>query len=74
MVGQKPHVDQVILYIREWADNARSTGLDGWTAKACKKTLVDLKWLIEDELEDCPVFAGEKEWEQERLIELLKRK
>lgn len=41
---------------------------------SAKKDLVQLKWLIEDLLEDCPVFVGEEEWEQERLIELLKRK
>ena len=40
----------------------------------CKKDLVQLKWLIEDLLEDCPTFIGEEKWEQERLVELLKRK
>jgi len=71
---QKPHIDQVTRYIRECAGNARSPHNDGWTAMACKKTLVNLKWLIEDVLEDCPTFAGEEKWEQERLMELLKRK
>ena len=70
----RPRIDQAILYIRNCAGEACSSYNDGWTAMQCKKDLVQLKWLIEDLLEDCPTFSGEEEWEQERLLQLLKRK
>lgn len=71
---RKPRVDQAALQIATCAAEAKSPFNDGWTAMSAKKDLVQLKWLIEDLLEDCPVFVGEEEWEQARLIELLKRK
>lgn len=70
----RPRIDQAVLFVRNCAGEARSSYNDGWTAMACKKQLVELKWLIEDLLEDCPTFVGEEVWEQERLMTLLKRK
>jgi len=65
----------VARYINELANHAKSGYSDGFTACGCKKELYLLKCLIEDLLDSCPSFpVDEKEWEQERLIELLKRK
>ena len=47
---------------------------DGWTASSCKHELYQLKCLIEDIYRKLPTFAGEEEWEKERVAELLKRK
>lgn len=71
---KRPRIDEAILCIRNCAGEAQSAYNDGWIAMQCKKDLVQLKWLIEDLLEDCPTFVGEEVWEQERLVELLKRK
>lgn len=71
---KKPRMDEAVAQIRLCAAEATSHFNDGWTAMGCKKDLVELKWLIEDLLETCPTFIGEEVWEQERLIELLKRK
>ena len=40
---------------------------------SAKRDLVEIKWLLEDLLEMCPTFSGEEEWEQERLVQLLKK-
>jgi len=65
----------VARYIHELASYAQSGYTDGFTACGCKKELYLLKCLIEDLLDSCPSFPeDEKEWEQERLMELLKRK
>lgn len=71
---RKPSIDDAVAQIRKCAAEASSPYNDGWTAMDCKKELVNLKWLIEDLLEDCPTFIGEEVWEQERLVHLLKKK
>lgn len=64
----------VAQYINQLANHAQSTYTDGWTACNCKRELYLLKCFIEDLLESCPSFpVDEKEWEQERLIEILKK-
>ena len=47
---------------------------DGWTASGCKRDLFVLKCLIEDLYDSAPTFVNENEWQQERTMELLKRK
>lgn len=55
-----------------WASNdAHETG---FVTAHYKRQLVEMKWFIEDLIENIGYFAGEEEWEQERLIQLLKRK
>jgi hypothetical protein len=64
----------VARYINDLANYAQSTYSDGWTQCDSKRELFLLKCLIEDLLVDCPNFPeDEREWEQERLLELLKR-
>lgn len=46
---------------------------DGWTALACKRDLYMLKSWLDDEYQRLPVFAREQEWEQERIINILKK-
>jgi hypothetical protein len=55
------------------AHEAGSAYNDGWTASACKKDLYQLKCLIDDLYQDLPKFSGEELWEQERIVEILKR-
>ena len=62
------------LQVRRCSAEATSPYNDGWTSMMAKEDLVRLKWLLEDILELCPTFVGEEKWEQERLVELLKRK
>lgn len=51
-----------------------SSQSDGFTQCTCKHRMYLLKCLIEDLYSQMPDFpTQEKEWEQERLIQLLKR-
>ena len=65
----------VVSAIKELAQNASSPYSDGFSACAYKHDLYVLKCFIEDMYKSCPDFPDqEKEWEQVRLMELLKRK
>lgn len=60
--------------IRRLAALAGNSYTDGFTQCTCKHRLYLLKCLIEDLYNDLPEFPQqEKEWEQQRLIQLLKR-
>lgn len=45
---------------------------DGFIAFGVKKELLDLKFLIDDLLEDCPTFVGEEDIHHQRLMDKLK--
>lgn len=46
---------------------------DGFTSSASKHELYVLKCWLEDRYRELPTFVGEEKWEQERMIEILKR-
>jgi hypothetical protein len=46
---------------------------DGFTGAYCIKDLYVLKSWLEDEYMKLPTFVGEEAWEQERVVEILKR-
>lgn len=61
-------------YITDIAKEAINPATDGFTQCTCKRQLYLLKCLIEDLYIQLPEFPHqEEEWEQERLIQLLKR-
>ena len=67
-----PH--EVVRAIRKLASQASDPRSDGFTACTYKHDLYILKCFIEDEYKRCPEFPKqEKEWEQTRLMELLKK-
>lgn len=62
-------------FIRNLAAMCQSPFTDGFTQCTCKHRLYLLKCLIEDLYKNLPEFPEqEKEWEQERLITLLRKK
>ena len=66
---------EVINSIRKLAADASSPYSDGFSACAFKHELYVLKCFIEDQYDRCPDFPQqEAEWEQVRLMEILKRK
>jgi hypothetical protein len=68
-----PH--EVVSTIRKLASLASDPRSDGFTACTYKHDLYILKCFIEDEYKHCPNFPQqEAEWEQVRLMEILKRK
>lgn len=61
-------------YITDIAKEANSPTAHAFSQCTCKRQLYLLKCLIEDLYVQMPKFPQqEKEWEQERLIQLLKR-
>ena len=68
------NVDDIATQLHRMGLEASDPRTDGWTASGCKKEMYQLKCLIEDIYQKLPTFVGEKEWEKERVAELLKRK
>ena len=65
---------EIARFIRNLASMSRSPYTDGFTQCTCKHQLYLLKCLIEDLYKDLPDFPQqEKEWEQKRLMEILKK-
>jgi hypothetical protein len=74
MNRQTRNITEVYTTVRELAAEARDPRNDGWTASGCKYELYQLKCFIEDLYRDLPTFTIESEWEQDRLIQIMKRK
>jgi hypothetical protein len=70
---RKPDLRTAESEIRRCVAEINSPYNDGWTQMACKHQLYQLKCLLDDVYSTLPQFAGEEKWEQERLINLLKR-
>jgi hypothetical protein len=70
---RKPNLDQAYHAVRQTMTEIGSPYNDGWTSSSCKHDLYLLKCWLEDEYSKLPTFLGEETWEQERLIDVLKR-
>jgi len=69
---QKPDIQTAINAIRTSLVEIKSPYNDGWTSSACKHDLYLLKSWLDDQYQRLPRFQGEEQWEQERLIQVLK--
>ena len=64
---------EIARYINRLAIYSRSPHTDGFSSCACKHDLYMLKCLLDDVYKTLPEFPQqEKEWEQIRLLEILK--
>jgi hypothetical protein len=70
---RKPDLDSAYSTIRKSLIEISSPYNDGWTSSSCKQELYQLKCWLDDEYRKLPTFAGEEAWEQDRLVEILKR-
>lgn len=70
---QKPDIDSAYFVIRKSLGEIHSHYNDGWTSSSCKRELYLLKCWLEDEYNSLPTFNGEDQWEQDRLVEILKK-
>ena len=71
---QKPDVASAYSIIRRSLGEIHSPYNDGWTQSSCKQELYQLKCWLEDAYDNLPNFQGEDKWEQDRMIQILKRK
>jgi hypothetical protein len=69
----KPSLDQAVAAIRASLVEIQTPYNDGWTQAACKRELYLLKCWLDDQYQTLPTFFEEKQWEQERLIQTLKK-
>jgi hypothetical protein len=70
---QKPDLDAARWAIQRCIGEIHSPYNDGWTSSACKHDLYLLKSWLDDQYQRLPRFVGEEKWEQERLINVLKK-
>lgn len=70
---RKPTLDPAYSAIRDSVREISSPYNDGFTASYCKQDLYQLKCWLEDQYQALPTFVGEEQWQQERVIEILKR-
>ena len=70
---KKPDLEVAYKSIQKAIGEIRSPYNDGFTSAYCKLEIYQLKCWLEDEYLTLPTFVGEEEWEQERLVEILKR-
>ena len=70
---QKPDISTAYSIIRSSLMEITSPYNDGFTSSYCKQELYQLKCWLEDEYAELPTFAGEETWEQDRILEILKR-
>jgi hypothetical protein len=69
----KPDISTAYSAIRKSLVEIHSPYNDGWTSSSCKHDLYLLKCWLEDEYQRLPIFVGEETWEQERILDVLKR-
>ena len=70
---QKPNLQAAVSAIRTSLIEIKSPYNDGWTSAACKHELYQLKCWLDDEYNKLPKFIEETQWEQERIISVLKK-
>jgi hypothetical protein len=70
---QKPDLGSARAAIGRSLVEIRSPYNDGWTSSACKHELYQLKCWLDDEYEKLPKFSEETQWDQQRLVDILKR-
>lgn len=70
---QKPDLNPAYHAVRQAMTEIGSPYNDGFTSSYCKHELYKLKCWLDDEYLRLPTFVGEDTWEQDRLVEILKR-
>ena len=61
------------LSISRCIAEVRSPYTDGFTGRDRKHSLYQLKCFLDSEYPRLPRFTGEEEWEQQRIIDILKK-
>jgi hypothetical protein len=70
----QPNIALAEQEIRRCIGEITSGYNDGWTQMSCKHQLYQLKCLLDEVYPKLPTFVGEEEWEQQRLVNILKRR
>jgi hypothetical protein len=73
MAVVRPDLGRARQAITESVREIHSPYNDGFTASSCKYDLYVLKSWLDDEYQRLPHFVGEEQWEQQRIIDVLKK-
>jgi hypothetical protein len=69
----KPNYAVIKDALRKIMGEISSPYNDGFTSSYCKQELYMLKCWLEDEYDKLPNFVGEEEWEQDRIVQILRK-
>lgn len=69
----KPDLESAKDPIRRQMAEIHHPSNDGFIQSYCKKELYMLKCWLEEEYSKLPTFVGEEKWEQERIVQILKK-
>lgn len=69
----KPDAGRAQLAVRQIIEEIRSPYRDGFAQSYCKRDLYMLKCWLDEEYSKLPTYAGEEQWEQDRIVEILKQ-
>jgi hypothetical protein len=71
---RKPDLAEAYSAIRQSLVEINSPYNDGFTSSGCKQELYQLKCWLEDQYDRLPKFEEEeKQWEQDRIVQILKK-
>ena len=70
---RKPDLTEAYSAVRRSVAEIRDMRNDGFTTSHCKQELYQLKCWLEDQYDSLPTFEGEDKWEQQRIVDILKR-
>ena len=70
---RKPDLTDAYAAIRRSIGEIQSPYNDGFVGSHCKQELYQLKCWLEDQYDTLPTYADEHKWEQERVVQILKR-
>jgi len=69
---RKPDYAVIKDALRKIMGEIHSPYNDGFTSSYCKQELYMLKCWLEDEYDKLPTFIGEEQWEQDRIVQILR--
>ena len=67
-------LERIRINLRQFASAAKDPHDTGFVTIQYKRQLVEMKWFLEDLIDDIGYFVGEEDWEQERLVQVLKKR
>jgi hypothetical protein len=70
---RKPDITGVRNAIGKVLGEIHSPYNDGYVQSACKHDLYMLKCWLDTEYSKLPTFAGEEQWEQDQIVQILKQ-
>jgi hypothetical protein len=63
------NVENVVNQLRSCSYAMSDPMMDGFVTWGCKQDLYNIKFILDDIIENAPTYAGEQEWLEERAKE-----